>query len=388
MDKADVSKGLLFFVSTAFWFSQYAYTPYVNPELMVMGVSASVMGFVGGAYGFMQFALRVPIGIGTDKWQRKFFICAGSLFSMLAALCMLAFYSPAGFLAGRTLAGMASSAWVACTVLYASYYQPEQATRAITLLNIANRIGRLAAYMAAGIIAASFGPRSAFWLAAAGGLLAFCVSLFLREDKAPGRKPLRLRELVDVAKDRNLQVTTALATLTQIVAFATYATFAANHAVYIGATAAQLGYMNVAMLIPGILLNFLIGKYLLQRLDARWLVATGFLVTAIYCAVLPFVSTIPQLYLVQAVAGMGNALTLSLLMGLCVRRVAVEKRGAAMGFFQSIFGFGMVTGPLAMGLLADHLSLRAGFFAMAAVAAGSIPAAIALLRERDTTSQT
>jgi len=380
MDKASVSRGILFFVSTAFWFAQYAYTPYVNPELLAMGASASVMGFVGGAYGFVQFALRVPIGIGSDRWQRKFFICVGSLFAGLAALCMLVFYSPAGFLVGRGLAGVASSAWVPYTVLYASYYKPEHATRAMAMLNLANRAGRIVAYMMAGALAANFGPRAAFVLSAAGGFAAFAISLFVRDERLPtDRKPLTLREFTHVAGDRNLQVTTLLATLAQVVAFATYSTFAANHAVYIGASAAQLGYMNVAMLAPSIVLSYCLSKYILLRVDAKLLVVAGFFITALYCAVLPYTSTIPQLYLMQSLAGMGNTLTLSLLMGLCIRNVVVEKRGAAMGFFQSIYGIGIMAGPLAMGFLTDALSLRMGFFVMAVVAGASMLSAMVFL---------
>ena len=381
MDKAGLSRGILFAVSAAFWFAQYAYTPFINPELLSMGVSASVMGFVGGAYGFMQFALRIPIGIGADRCQKKFFISAGSLLAGLSALCMLVFYSPAGFLIGRTLAGVASSTWVPYTVLYASYYKPEHSTRAITMLNLAGRSGRIISYLMAGALASSFGPRSAFVLSAAGGFLAFIISLFVREEKPPAdREPLNLRGFIDVARDLNLLVTTALATLTQVVAFATYATFAANHAVYIGATPGQLGYMNVALLAPSLALNFCLSKYILARVGAKWLVAAGFFLTAIYCAVLPFTSTIPQLYLMQALAGMGNTLTLSLLMGLCVRDIAVENRGAAMGFFQSVFGIGMVVGPLAMGLMTDQFSLSTGFFIMAGVACVSMLLALAILR--------
>jgi len=379
MDKTGVSRGILFAAVAAFWFAQYAYTPYVNPELMVMGASASVTGFVGGAYGFTQFLLRVPTGIGADKWQKKFFICAGSLFSGLAALCMLVFYSPAGFLAGRALAGAASSAWVPYTVLYASYYKPEHSTQAITMINLAHRFGRIVAYLMAGIIAASFGPRSAFVLSAAGGFLAFAVTLFVREDKSAGRKPLKFRELIAVAGDRNLLVTTLLATIAQFIFFATYITFTANHAVHIGATSAQLGYMNVAMLAPAIILNFCLSKYILQRIDAKWLVAAGFFITALYCAILPFTSTIPQLYFMQSFVGAGNTLTLSLLMGLCVRTVAVEKRGAAMGFFQSIYGIGMMAGPLVMGFLTDFSGLRMGFFFMAGMTFASLLATVAFL---------
>jgi len=199
MDSAKMSRGILFVVTVAFWFAQYAYTPFVNPQLIVFGVTASFMGFVGGAYGFTQFVLRIPVGITADKWQKKFFISAGALCAGLAALCMLVFHNPFGFLLGRALGGVAASSWVPCTVLYTSYHKPEHATRSIAMINLASQAGRLVSFLSAGLAVASFGPEFAFLLSAIGGFLAFGLSLFIREDKAATtRKPVTFRERLAV----------------------------------------------------------------------------------------------------------------------------------------------------------------------------------------------
>jgi len=383
MDKARFSAGILFVVTMLFWFSQYAYTSYVNPELERMGVAASFMGFVSGAYGFTQLVLRIPVGITADKWQKKFFICAGCLCAGLASLCMLVFYNPAAFLAGRALGGVAASAWVPYTVLYSSYFKPEHAIKSITMLNAANQIGRMLSFLMAGIFVAHFGPKFAFLLSAIVGFLGFGLGLFVYEDKsARKRTPLSFRQLIAVAGDRNLLVTTILAVFVQIIAFATYFSFTANHAYSIGATPAQLSYMNVVLFIPSIILSFLLSKYILHRIPPGRLIFIGFALAAFYCGVLPFVSTIPALYAMQAVAGGANTLTLSILMGLCVRDIPPENRGAAMGFFQAIYGFGMTIGPIIMGFMTDLHSLRAGFFFMAAVAFSSAIATIILIREK------
>jgi MFS family permease len=382
MSGTNLSRGILFTVTVAFWFAQYAYTPFVNPQLMTMGVTASVMGFIGGAYGFTQFVLRIPVGISSDKWRKKFFVCAGCLCAGLAALCMLVFHNPAGFLAGRALAGVASSSWVTCSVLYLSYYKSEQATRAVTMINLANQAGRMFSFLAAGLFAARFGPESAFMLSAAGGFAGFVISLFVREDKTPAdRKPSTVRELLAVGGERNLLITSVMTVSVQVIAFATYSTFTANHAVAIGASASQLGFMQVAFLLPGIALSFLLSKYILQYIHAKHLVTLGFFVTVLYCISVPFTASIPMLYLAQMLAGIGNTLTFSLLMGLCVQNIPAEKRGAAMGFFQSIYGIGMTVGPLIMGLLTDRMGLRYGFFIMAGIAALSALSAALFLQK-------
>jgi len=380
-------KTILFIVTVLFWFAQYAYTPYVNPQLINMGVTAAFMGFVSGIYGLTQFALRIPVGIFSDKWQKKFFICAGCFFAGLASVCMLIFHNPAGFLVGRALGGVAASSWVACTVLYSGYNKPEHATRAITTINLASQLGRLFSFLAAAIVANYFGAEATFLLSAAVGFIGFALSLFIKEVKAE-KKPLTFKELIAVGSEKNLIVTSVLATLVQIIAFATYASFTANHGVYIGATAAQLGTMQVIFLIPGIMAGFLLTKYILKRISAKPLVVFGFLLTAVYCILLPFTQNIFQLYMVQIIGGVSNTLTITLLMGLCVQKIITEKRSAAMGFFQAIYGIGMTIGPVAMGFITDNAGLQAGFLFMAGVAVLSMFGAGLFLRVHEGTVTT
>ena len=380
MSRVGLSRAILFIVTVVFWFAQYAYTPYVNPQLITMGTTASVMGLIGGAYGFTQFILRIPVGISADRWQMKFFICAGSSCTGLAALCMLIFHNPAGFLVGRALGGVAASSWVPYSVLYASYYKPDQATRSITMINLANQLGRLISFLTAGFLASRFGPQSAFLVSAIGGFLAFGLSLFVHEDKTPSeREPLTIRELLAVGKERNLLVASALAICVQLISFATFSTFTMNHAVIIGATPAHLGYMQITLCLPAIILSYCLSKFILQKVDAKKLVILGFIVTAGYCLLVTYTISMWQLYLVQILGGIGNTLTFSLLMGMCVLRIAAEKRGAAMGFFQSIYGIGMTMGPLVMGLLTDAMNLRAGFLFMSGVAILSLISAVLFL---------
>ena len=249
------------------------------------------------------------------------------------------------------------------------------------MINLANQLGRMISFLMAGFLAARFGPISAFTISAIGGFVAFGLSLFIREDKAPpDRTPLTVRELLAVSKERNLLISSALAVCVQLIAYATFQTFTMNHAVTVGATPQQLGYLLVALLLPAIVLGFFLSKFILKKIDAKVLIVLGFLFTAIYCLLVTFTSSIWQLYLVQIIGGIGNTLTYSLLMGICVLRIATEKRGVAMGFFQSVYGIGMTVGPLIMGLLTDSKSLRFGFLFMAGISVFSMIATALFLQ--------
>jgi predicted MFS family arabinose efflux permease len=294
------------------------------------------------------------------------------------------FYNPAGFLLGRALGGVAASSWVPMSVLYSSYYKPEYATRSIAMINLASQSGRLVGFFIAGLFAANFGTRSVFMLSAIGGLLGFITSLFIHEDiSAEKKKAVPVRELIAVGRERNLIIVTILCVFVQVITFATFSSFTVNHAVSLGASPTQLSNMHVALILPSIILNYCLSKYILEHLDAKYLIVMGFIVTALYCALVPFTASITQLYIAQAFGGIGYTLTFSLLMGLGVQNIAAEKRGAAMGFLQSIYGIGMTAGPLVMGSLTDHAGLSFGFFFMAGIAAVStLTAAILLRRSR------
>ena len=381
MKKSSFSANLLFFVTILFWFSLYAYTSYVSPELEQMGAAASFIGLVGSAYGFTQLILRIPVGILSDKWQKKFFICLGGFTSGLAALVMLIFYDyPMAFLFGRALSGVAASSWVTFTVLYSSYFPPDESTKSITMINVANQIGRMLSFVFAGVIVAYFNdPRTAFTVSAIGGFAAFALSLIIKEEgKISGKKPVRIPELLAVAKDHNLLITSILAVCVQVVAFSTYFLFSANHAKSIGASQAELSYLNVVLFLASLIVNFIMSKWLLQRVSSKLLVFIGFLIVSVYCILMPHSTTVLHLYCLQVLAGIGNALTLTLLLGLCVRDIQPDRRSAAMGFFQAVYGLGMTIGPIIMGFVIGIWNLAVGFYVMGTIALVSAIATIIL----------
>ena len=338
-----------------------------------MGAAASVMGVIGGAYGFTQMLLRIPVGVGSDKWQKKYFIMLGCFFAILAALVMVLFQNPIGFLLGRALGGVAAASWVPFTVLYASYFKSENTTKAITMINMANQLGRFVSFLLAAWLASQFGAIAAFKLALVVGVLGFLHSLFIKEERreAAGRN-VRVKELLAIGKDKHVLICSILAVLVQVIAFATTNTFTLNHAVHIGATQAQLSFTQLATLSSSIVLSFLLGKFILKHIDAKYLVVFGFIITAVYCFIVPFTVSLHQLYLAQMLGGVGNTLTFSLLMGLCVQNIDSNKRGAAMGFFQSIYGLGMTVGPVVMGGIIDVFSMTHGFMLMGGVSLAAV----------------
>lgn len=373
------SARLLFMVTALFWSAQYNYTQFINPELSRMGMNAAFMGLVSGAYGFTQMVLRIPLGILADRAGRqKPFVVAGSLLTMLAGLGFVLFYTPGGFLLSRGLAGVASASWVSFTVLYSSYFAHSEGPRRISHLNTANMGGRLAGFFLIILIVPLMGLVASFWFSALCGGIGLVMSLGLKE-RPHERQGISWQVLLQVSRDRYLLACSIMGILTQVLAFSTYTGFTVNAAKALGAQDAGLTWLNIALLVPTLVMNLLVTTRLLRITSGRALVIAGFVVAAFYCLLVPLATSLWQLYLIQILGGFASSLTFAVLIGQSVRDIPQHLRAVAMGVYQAVYGIGMTLGPILMGLMIDNAGMKTAFFVMAGVSLLSAALAYPLL---------
>lgn len=359
------SARLLFAITALFWCAQYSYTPFINPELAKMGMNAAFMGLVSGAYGLTQTLLRIPLGMAADRIGRqKPFVVAGCLLSSLATGLLLVRYSSTGFLLARGLAGAASASWVSFTVLYGSYYPLVEGPRRISHLNIGNMGGRLLGYLLVLFVIPLVGISFSFSFSVVASLLALVASFGLFE-QGHGRQGINLRELAKVSTDRYLRVCALLGIFTQVIAFSTYYGFVVNAAKDLGADDTMLIWLSICLLVPTLALNFLLTSGKFRHFNARALVTLGFLLSALYCFLVPQCAKMWQLLLCQGLAGLASTLTFAVLLGQCVRDIKGSRRAVAMGLYQAVYGIGMTLGPIATGLVLDVLGLGFAFYMVA-----------------------
>lgn len=361
------SAQLLYVLTALFWFSQYAVTPYINAELELMGQTAGFMGLVSGAYGFSQMLVRVPAGMLADRLGRqKPFIVLGCALTAVSGIGFLLWYTPASFLTMRLLAGLASASWVSFTVMYGGLFPPQEGPRRISQLNIANQGGRLLCFILVAWAVARYGLRSAFDIAAAAGLLCLVMSLLLKEKPKPGMG-LSFGSMRRVIGDRNMQVTSLLGLLTQLIGFATYLTFSVNLGIRLGADKPALSMLSLVFTAIAMLTNLAATGRAFEKLRPKALIFWGFILAALYCVLAPLCRSMNQLYMAQALAGVSSGLTFAMLLGQCVKDIEPELRGAGMGLYQAVYGLGMTIGPVVMGLMIDAMGMNPAFFAMAAL---------------------
>ena len=375
----------LFFICTFFyWSSLYTYAPTMTPYLHGLGISFSMIGLIGGSYGFSQMLLRIPLGIISDKLgKRKIFIIMGLVAGTISTLCMYFTKNAHILLALRTLAGVAASAWVVFTVLFTGYFEPSKRASRMSYLFMANGLALMMSRLSGGFIADRFGHEYTFILGAAAGLIAIILSMFIIEKVPEVKEHPSVRTLFGVIKDKNLLAMSILAIFMQMILQSTVNTFTPQAATHAGADLMQLGLIATVSSVPAILASFVCGKLFSGRnVNVRLVLAIGFALQVAGTLIIPLTAGIAPVFVSTVIIGLGCGICFSALLGFCTQTVDESRRSAAMGFFQAIYGFGMFIGPLIMGVFVDWIGLSGGFFMAAAVALMGFVMTFALIRKR------
>lgn len=367
---------LMYFVNAFFWMSIYTYVPmfpqYVNglvSETFPLGMVATVTGIITGAYGVTQMLLRLPLGILSDQLKRrKPFILAGIAAGTASALLMFFVGTPAAMFVGRLMAGLCACAYVQVSVLFASYYEDRHTTKSLGFVEGSTATGQLTAVVLGGLAGSLMGDkRYAFLMAAALGVVGFALALMTVESRKE-RKAVRLRDIGVTLSEKTLIVASVLAIFTLAINFGKAFVFSLIAAEAFKVTELQKSLLTVLVILPTALFSPLTGSRLIPRFGTRAVVAAGFVLQAVSCAMAPFTGHIAWLYLSQFITGMGYSLTFPSLMALSVSKMPDEKRATAMGFYQAVYGIGIFAGPWLTGWLTDLLGQNLAFFLNAGMA--------------------
>ena len=371
-----------------FWSSLYFYVPILPVYAERQGASLTLVGVMLSAYGIVQFLLRVPTGVASDLLgRRRPFVFAGLAAAGLGALGFVWTPAPPLLVAARAITGLAACGWVIITVMYASYYEPARATRAIALLGVTNGLGQAMATYVGGAAAQAWGWHAPFYLAAGTALLgvgaaALCVEA--SSDRAAAA--VSWRRLLAVGTAPSLLI---VAGLSAINTFGTFTTIFGFTPVFasraLGATRADLGVL-AASGVAAFTLAQLATASLTTRLGYRGSVSAAFLLNGAMTAIIPVIPTmtaalglaaaagLPLLIGSQVLAGFTRGLLQAILMSLSILAVHPRERATAMGVYQAIYAAGMFLGPLVGGRLADTVGLPSVFWT-----AGALSAAAALI---------
>lgn len=350
-------------VTSLYWFTMYAYMPTFSPYLKSLGISNKMIGVILGSYGFTQMLIRIPLGIYSDRInKRKIFVITGVFLGILSSTGLFLFDNAYLLLLFRALAGAAAAAWVTFTVLFSSYYQDHETAKSIGVINAFTKLGQVIAMLGGGLIAQIYSQRYPFLLAVIGGLIGLILSFNIKEKQNLDHRPIKINEVLKLARNYSLLTVSFLAVIFQLIVFATTLGFIPVVAEQLGANSIHLSLLTIITITPGIFSSSLSGSYFTPRFGERNTIVGGFLLIAFSCIVVPYINQLWVLYLTQILNGFGQGIVFPTLMGLSIKNVVHSKRGTAMGFFQAIYGLGMFIGPVLLGFLSDFAGMNIGFW--------------------------
>lgn len=364
------NRRLLFGIATWFcWVSLFSYMPILAPYVKSLDASYQMVGIVLSSYGFVQMLLRLPLGIFVDRCNARIPVIKG-----LMALCTLSavglwlwpnIYATLLF---RTLSAVAATAWVLQPVVFASYFSAHETAKAMGAITALVNCGEMTGMLLGGIAAQYFGFGATFLMAAVSGGVAFVLSWPLKDEAILVHKPMRGADLLDIARDRIVNLTAVLGLLLQLVSFGTVYGFTPLVAKKLGLSNLELGVLSTVFMLPGIVASVMSGTYWARRIGELRAIVGGFIILAISCTVIPYVTSVGMLYFWQAVGGFSRGFIYPLLMSIGLRHISAAKRATAMGYSQAIYGLGMFLGPLVVGVLGGAFGLEKGFDAIGLIA--------------------
>lgn len=374
---------LLYIVTTLFWYSTYLYAPVLPNYIKSLGASYLMVGLILGCYGVGQLLFRIPIGIISDRLnKRRIFITLGLLSLVISSIGMYFFTTPVLILIFRSFSGIAAAFWVIFTVLYSSYFAESEAAKAVGILNAFCNGGILFGLLSGGFIVKAFSVRAAFLISvvtAAAGLL---LSLAIPEKKVD-RKPAEIKELLMVVKDRNFQTVSVIGVICQFVTFATVYGFTPVVAAGLGASEFQIALLTALSAVPAVIGSVLSGSFFAKKLGEKRTMIGGLVIAALCCGIIPFAHNMAVLSVSQFIGGFGTGTVFPLLMGLSIQNVSGDKRATAMGIFQAIYGLGMFLGPTIVGALTDGIGILWGFISIGGVALSGVLVAVFYKQEKE-----
>lgn len=328
-----------------------------------------VVGLIVGAYGVTQLVLRIPLGITVDIVKNhRVFIVIGTFLAGTSSLGMIISPSPVLLFVANALSGAASSTWISFTVLYASYYEKSEGTKAIGTINLFTNAGRLAAFLLGGILFERIGIRGLFIASFASGMIGSILALCIKQEREAALLNISIGDLVRVVKERRLLFFSMICALTYLVLFGTVYSFTTSTAKNLGATGLDLALFAVLFSAAAMLGSYFVGTRIAKRVGEAYMLLLSFLLLGLYCVGIAFSRSVFPFFPLHVIAGLAGGVLVPSLMAHAIRYVDENRKSTAMGFYQSMYCFGITLGPVLMGFLVDHASTRTSFIIMAFIA--------------------
>src|SRR6267378_8367417 len=156
-----------------------AASPLIQKEFHL---SDTLVGLLGSAFLLVYAFAAIPFGYWADRGVRKTVVAVGVAIWSLATLCTGFARNFAQLFLSRAVLGIGEASYYpAGTSLLSDYFPKEQRGRVMSIWGAGSTIGIAVGFAGGGYVADHFGWRTAFFFAAAPGLLCAFLAFQMRE---------------------------------------------------------------------------------------------------------------------------------------------------------------------------------------------------------------
>ena len=367
-------------------FSEGLLLPTLPLFILEFDVSFTVAALVIAASGIGTMFADIPAGmvLGRFGLRRTMLVGSGIVAISLFALGFASFLPL--LVLFRIADGVGRSMWSISRVSFITEaIEPAERGRAISVFGGLNRIGAFAGPVSGGLMADTFGLRSAFILAGALAVLALVISLIYvdsTEVEVVSSHRTRWSMVRDLLRDnwRDLSAASIAQLAGQMIRAGRQTIIPFYAEAVLGLNATQIGTIQSASSMVDMSLFFPAG-YIMDRFGRKFTSVPSFALMSVGLALIPLTGGYVGLLLVSLIIGLGNGLGSGAMMTLGTDLAPRGAVGEFMGLWRFVGDSGRAGGPLAVGGLADSTGFTATALILAGIGLGSSATLLFLVRE-------
>jgi DHA1 family tetracycline resistance protein-like MFS transporter len=364
----------------------------------VFGATATQITLLASVYFAAQFLASPRLGRLSDRVGRRPVLILSQAGTFLALLLSGAAFTLPLLYVARIIDGLTGGNISVAQAYLADITDVRNRARGLGLVSAAFGAGFIFGPAFGALVAAHFGPRAPFFMAAAVSALTVTLTWrLLPESLTPERRAaLAAASTAGTnASRRQALVRTPGVLAIFLIGFLAQLSFFSFQSTYVLWTEAVLypnrdpqfvqtavGGSLTFVGVVGIITQFWLVGPLVARFGERALVAAGTIMRGAawgLMAALPVAGVMLPALLLMAV---GGHVAVPALIALLTYLVPSDQRGYSIGMMESVQGVGRIAGPLAAGWLFEHVGPNAPLWLAALASAATLAAAAALWRTR------
>ena len=366
----------LLVVTAAVQFIVYAIRPFLSFEALALDASIVELGLITASFSALSLLAALPMGRAVDRWGERPFILVGTTLLCLIPVAVALAGSVATLLVASAALGLGHlCASVGIQTLIARGAITERRERRFAAYTLVNSLSQLLGPAASGLLVGSIVATAAsggvphggrvYAVSAIIGAVGVAVSLSLslrpgslahRSAPDTSRRRASIREVI-----RTPSVPLALlASFSTLSAIDLLYAYLPAYGVSQGLSVRTIGLLLAAHGLASMLIRAAMPR-LLGRIGRRRLLAACMMIPAIALAAVPLTGSVPALYALMIVSGLGLGLCQPITLEWVAGQVSPEVRGTAMSIRLAGNRLGQVVVPLVVGLISGSTGLAAAF---------------------------